>query len=75
MKIQTALFDSLLRHADPFIAETLNRALAEKEITVPEATRLFSANGIDLHLVVMVADELRKRRVGDVVTYVVNRNI
>lgn len=75
MKTQTTLFDSLLKHADPLIAETLDRALAEKEVTVPEATRLFSANGIDFHLVVMVADELRRRRVGDIVTYVVNRNI
>ncbi len=75
MKTQTSLFDSLLRLADPLISDTLDRALSEKEITIPEATRLFSANGIDFHLVVMVADEIRKRRVGDIVTYVVNRNI
>ena len=75
MKIQTALFDSLLRQAEPLIAETLERALSEKEITVIEATRLFEAKGIDFHLIGMVADELRRRRVGDVVSYVVNRNI
>jgi FO synthase subunit 2 len=75
LKIQTALFDSLLRQADPLIAETLERALSEKEITVTEATRLFSAAGIDFHLIGMVADELRRRRVGDIVSYVVNRNI
>ncbi|MGI0073491.1 MAG: 5-amino-6-(D-ribitylamino)uracil--L-tyrosine 4-hydroxyphenyl transferase CofH [Nitrosotalea sp.] len=75
MKIQTSLFDSLLRQADPLVAETLERALSEKEITIPEATRLFSAQGIDFHLIGMVSDELRRRRVGDIVTYVVNRNI
>ncbi|HXX05581.1 MAG TPA: 5-amino-6-(D-ribitylamino)uracil--L-tyrosine 4-hydroxyphenyl transferase CofH [Candidatus Bathyarchaeia archaeon] len=75
MKIQTSLFDSLLRQAEPLIAETLERALSEKEITVIEATRLFEAKGIDFHLIGMVADELRRRRVGDVVSYVVNRNI
>jgi len=75
LKIQTALFDSLLRQAEPLIAETLERALSEKEITVIEATRLFEAKGIDFHLIGMVADELRRRRVGDVVSYVVNRNI
>ncbi len=75
MKIQTSLFDSLLRQADPLIAETLERALSEKEITIPEATQLFSAQGIDFHLIGMVSDELRRRRVGDIVTYVVNRNI
>jgi len=75
LKIQTSLFDSLLRQAEPLIAETLERALSEKEITVIEATRLFEAKGIDFHLIGMVADELRRRRVGDVVSYVVNRNI
>jgi FO synthase subunit 2 len=75
MNTQTALFDSLLRLVDPLIADTLDRALSEKEVTIPEATRLFSANGVDFHLVVMVANEIRKRRVGDIVTYVVNRNI
>jgi len=75
MTVQTSLFDSLLRHADPLIVETLDRALDEKEISVEEATRLFYAKGVNFHLIGMVADELRKRRVGDVVTYVVNRNI
>ncbi|OLB92499.1 MAG: 7,8-didemethyl-8-hydroxy-5-deazariboflavin synthase subunit CofH [Thaumarchaeota archaeon 13_1_40CM_38_12] len=75
MSIQTSLFDSLLRQVDPLIAKTLDRALSEKEISVSEASKLFYAKGIDFHLIGMVADELRKRKVGDVVTYVVNRNI
>ncbi|MDE1728656.1 MAG: 5-amino-6-(D-ribitylamino)uracil--L-tyrosine 4-hydroxyphenyl transferase CofH [Thaumarchaeota archaeon] len=70
-----SLFESLLKNSDPLISDTLNRALEEKEISVSEAARLFHARGIDFHLVGMVADELRKRRVGDIVTYVVNRNI
>src|SRR6266849_3397957 len=75
MTVQTSLFDSLLRHADPLIVETLDRALAEKEVSVEESARLFYAKGVNFHLIGMVADELRRRRVGDVVTYVVNRNI
>src|SRR5690348_2114297 len=75
MTVQTSLFDSLLKDADPLIVETLDRALAEKEISIDEAARLFYAKGISFHLIGMVADELRKRRVGDVVTYVINRNI
>jgi len=67
--------DSLLKHADPLIAEALDHALSEKEVTIPEALRLYGARGLDFHLVGMVADELRKRRVGDIVTFVVNRNI
>jgi 5-amino-6-(D-ribitylamino)uracil---L-tyrosine 4-hydroxyphenyl transferase len=75
MTVQTALFDSLLREADPLIADTLERALSEKEISASEATRLIYSQGADFHLIGMVADELRKRRVGNIVTYVVNRNI
>ncbi|MHB8602785.1 MAG: 5-amino-6-(D-ribitylamino)uracil--L-tyrosine 4-hydroxyphenyl transferase CofH [Nitrosotalea sp.] len=70
-----SLLESLLKNADPLISDALNHALDEKEISVSEATRLFYAKGLDFHLVGMVADELRKRRVGDIVTYVVNRNI
>jgi FO synthase subunit 2 len=67
--------DSLLKNADPLISSTLDKALSEKEISAKEAERLFYADGLDFHLVGMVADELRRRRVGNVVTYVVNRNI
>ena len=67
--------DSLFRNADPILAGILNNALSEKEISVEEGLELFKAQGIGFHLVGLVADELRKRRVGDVVSYVVNRNI
>ena len=75
MTLQVEHLDTLLKNADPLISGTLNRALSDKEISEKEAVRLYDAKGIDFHLVGMVANELRKRRVGDVVTYVVNRNI
>ncbi|MBM2852766.1 MAG: radical protein [Candidatus Nitrosotenuis sp.] len=71
----TSNVDSLLKDADPLVADSLNNALSEKEISIKEATYLYDAKGLDFHLVGMVADELRKRRVGDIVTFVVNRNI
>ena len=67
--------DSLFRNADPILAGILNNALSEKEISAEDGLELFKAQGIGFHLVGLVADELRKRRVGDVVSYVVNRNI
>ncbi|MGY5148103.1 MAG: 5-amino-6-(D-ribitylamino)uracil--L-tyrosine 4-hydroxyphenyl transferase CofH [Candidatus Nitrosopumilus sp. bin_7KS] len=67
--------DSLFRNADPIVAEILNNALSEKEISADDGLELFKVQGIDFHLVGLVADELRKRRVGDIVSYVVNRNI
>ena len=75
MSLQNQKIDSLLKFADPVIAGVLDKALSEKEILPDEALSLFDAQGIDFHLVGMVADILRKRRVGDMVTYVVNRNI
>ena len=67
--------ESLLKNSDSFVSEILNRALSDKEISAQEGLRLYNTTGIDFHLVGLVADEIRKRRVGDTVTYVVNRNI
>ncbi len=63
------------KDVDPEIAATLDRALSEKEITTEEAARLYEERVMDFHLVGAVAYELRKRKVGDRVTYVINRNI
>ena len=67
--------DSLFSNADPQISAILNRALSEKEISAEQGLALYNSDGADFHLVGMVADELRRRRVGNIVTYVVNRNI
>ena len=67
--------DSLFRNADPQISDILTRALSEKEISAEEGLVLYNSDGMGFHLVGLVADELRRRRVGDIVTYVVNRNI
>jgi FO synthase subunit 2 len=71
----TSNIDSIFRNADPTISDILNNALSEKEISANEGLELFNAVGINFHLVGLVADELRKRRVGGIVSYVVNRNI
>ena len=71
----TINIDSLFKNADPIVSEILNNALSEKEITGKEGLILYQTKGIDFHLVGLVADELRKRRVGNTVSYVVNRNI
>ena len=67
--------ETLFKNADPKISEILNKTLSEKEISVEEGLELYSTTGIDFHLVGLVADEIRRRRVGDIVSYVVNRNI
>jgi 5-amino-6-(D-ribitylamino)uracil---L-tyrosine 4-hydroxyphenyl transferase len=75
MTLDIEQIDSLFKHADPLVSNILNRALSEKEISAKEGLQLYNTDGLDFHLVGLVADELRRRRVGDVVTYVVNRNI
>ncbi len=67
--------DLLLKHADSQVAEILNKALDDKEISPQEGTTLYNTTDLNFHLVGMVADELRRKRVGQTVTYVVNRNI
>ena len=59
----------------PKTAAVLDRALSGKDITSEEAVVLFETEGQEYNAMVMAADELRRRTVGDVVTYVVNRNI
>lgn len=60
---------------NPEVAATLDRALAGEDITAREAALLFDAAGAEYNATVLVADELRRRTVGDIATYVVNRNI
>jgi FO synthase subunit 2 len=67
--------DSVLKNLDPVISQTLDRALSDKDISVEQAIELFDANGSEMNMILRVADELRRRTVGENVTYVVNRNI
>ena len=66
---------SVLEHIDPQVSTILYRALDGQEVSWQEGLRLCEANGLDLQVVCLVADEMRRRQVGEVVTYVVNRNI
>jgi FO synthase subunit 2 len=61
--------------ASPSARRTLGRCLDGLELSPEDALGLTAANGRDLHALGLVADELRRRQAGDVVTYVVNRNI
>jgi 7,8-didemethyl-8-hydroxy-5-deazariboflavin synthase CofH subunit len=60
---------------DRDVARILGRALEGQELHVDEGIRLTEVAGRELHALSLVADEMRRRQAGDVVTYVVNRNI
>jgi FO synthase subunit 2 len=72
--LQTSL-NALLSEVTPAVGRILDQCLAGADITVEEATQLFDADGNDLLIITAAADYLRRKTVGDVVTYVINRNI
>jgi 7,8-didemethyl-8-hydroxy-5-deazariboflavin synthase CofH subunit/7,8-didemethyl-8-hydroxy-5-deazariboflavin synthase CofG subunit len=57
------------------VGEVLEGVLLGQEVGEDEITTLFSARGAEVAAIAQVADELRRAVVGDVVTYVRNRNI
>ena len=57
------------------VAEVLDGVRAGEEVGIDEIVTLFSARGPEVVAVAELADELRAKAVGDVVTFVINRNI
>ncbi len=68
-----AYADKIIKHVEPVVASILDKVLSLKDIDVRDAVELFESN--ELNALIAVADALRRVSVGDVVTYVVNRNI
>ena len=68
-------WERMLGAIDPAVARVLDKSLEGKDISQEEAVVLFDAEGPALNPLILAADELRRRTVGDVVTYVINRNI
>ncbi len=62
-------------HAGGAVAEVLAGVRLGQRVGEAELVTLFAARGPEVAAVAEVADELRRRAVGDTVTYVVNRNI
>jgi len=60
---------------DSQVAEALNKALEGLELSVEEAETLLSTRGFEFQVLLLAADWVRKRRVGETVTFVVNRNV
>ncbi|CAA0118479.1 FO synthase [BD1-7 clade bacterium] len=57
------------------IAELIDKAVGGVDLSDDEIARLFSARGNDFLAVCDAADLLRKKRVGDHVSFAINRNI
>src|SRR5260370_10996766 len=65
----------LARSVDADIDRSVNKATRGDRLDPPDIVRLFSARGADYRRVITAADELRRSVSGNVVRYVVNRNI
>jgi 7,8-didemethyl-8-hydroxy-5-deazariboflavin synthase CofH subunit len=64
-----------LEWASPTVRRILEGCLDEQELAPDDALILAQSEGRDFHALGLIADELRRRQAGEVVTYVVNRNI
>lgn len=67
--------DVLLPRIDPNVTRVLNTALDGGELGFDDGLTLARTRGHELEALVLAADQVRRQRVGDVITYVVNRNI
>ena len=67
--------DRVLRAASPKVAVPLEKVLAGVDLGLEEGVTLSKVEGEDFSALVRVADEVRRRVVGDRITYVVNRNL
>ncbi|MGN6821707.1 MAG: 5-amino-6-(D-ribitylamino)uracil--L-tyrosine 4-hydroxyphenyl transferase CofH [Candidatus Nitrosocosmicus sp.] len=67
--------DTILKNIDPEISLILDKCISDKEISNKDALKLFDSKDLELSLIFLIADELRRRENGNIVTYVVNRNI
>ena len=69
------MLESILRDLDPVISDILNQSLDSKNISIKQAIELLQTTGTEMIMTAMVADNLRRKAVGDNVTFVINRNI
>lgn len=69
------MLESILRDIDPVISDILNQSLDSKNISIKQAIELLQTTETEMIMTAMVADNLRRKAVGDNVTFVINRNI
>ncbi|HEY4264564.1 MAG TPA: hypothetical protein VGM72_04550, partial [Micropepsaceae bacterium] len=72
---QEGSLDEALARATAPVSEILDRALNGNELGFSDGILLGDVAGDDLIALVKTADEMRRRKIGETITYVVNRNI
>lgn len=72
---QDFALDECMAGASAPVRTVLEKSLRSKELDFEDGYLLANADGGDLRALVKVADRVRRERAGEVITYVVNRNI
>ena len=67
--------ESALGQATPPVARSIERCLQGRDPSEPQVVQLFRTRNADYKVLLKAADYLRWQTLGDLVTYVVNRNI
>ena len=65
----------LFKKTTPIITQILERSIEGKDLSESQIINLFLTKGVDYEALLTVGNFLRKQTVGDIITYVVNRNI
>ena len=75
MTDEAPALERLLDAVDPDIARILGKSLSGGEVEPQEGLRLFDTEGLELQALLKTADTIRRKRVGNQVSFVVVRNI
>src|ERR1019366_1747406 len=75
LELNEAEYEDLAPQLAPPLRAALDAALEGKDLDREQGVLVAQARGQDLVAVAAVADRLRRRKVGEEVSYVVNRNI
>jgi 7,8-didemethyl-8-hydroxy-5-deazariboflavin synthase CofH subunit len=72
---QPGRLEALLPAINRSIARILDRAIDGREILPEEGLALARTSGAEMEAFILAADRVRRERSGDIITFVVNRNI
>jgi FO synthase len=75
LQVSQERVERLLPTVAPHVAQVLERAMAGHELSHDEGLTLAMLTGSDVEALAAVADHVRREVKGDIITYVVNRNI
>ncbi len=69
------ILESQLKNVEGDVSSIMDKVIDGREVNVEEGAKLFGVKGEALTLLMLTADYLRRKSVGDFATFVVNRNI